>query len=98
MTAVFDSSAWVFLIKLGVIEQGISLFQRVIVPAFVKEEIAGRNDEAFFALEQLISCNRVEIMGAKSPRFVNALRRRLGKGESGDCCRIGCRCRFCDFR
>ena len=52
------------------------------MPCSVKEEIAGRNDEASLALESLVESSRVEIVGAKSSRFVNALRRRVGKGES----------------
>jgi len=82
MVAVFDSSAWIFLSKLGIIEPAISLFGKAIVPYFVKEEIAGRNDEASSALEKLHASGSVEILNAKSPRFVNALRRRLGKGEA----------------
>jgi len=82
MVVVFDSSAWIFLSKLGIIEPGISLFSKAIVPCFVKEEIAGRNDEASSALEKLQASSSVEIIGAKNSRFVNALRRRLGKGES----------------
>lgn len=82
MIAVFDSSAWIFLSKLGLIEPALSLFNKAILPYSVQEEIAGRNDEAFSALKRLQESSRVEIVRAKSSRFVNALRRRLGKGES----------------
>lgn len=82
MVAVFDSSPLIFLSKLGVIEPAISLFNKAIVPHFVKDEISGRDDEAFSALEKLIETGSIEIVNAKSSRFVNALRRRLGKGES----------------
>ncbi|HDZ85430.1 MAG TPA: DUF3368 domain-containing protein [Candidatus Moranbacteria bacterium] len=82
MIAVFDSSPWIFLSKLGIIEPAISLFSKNIVPYSVKEEIVGRNDEATSALERLHGTGSVEILNAKSSRFVNALRRKLGKGES----------------
>ena len=82
MVVVFDSSAWIFLSKLGIIEHGISLFSQAVVPRFVEEEIAGRNDEASFALKKQLKSGTIKIVVAKSFRFVNALRKRLGKGEA----------------
>ena len=80
--AVCDSSVWIFLAKLGLAEHAISLFDKTIVPNTVHEEIAVRNDQASAALATMLSGNRVEIMSARNERFVNALRRRLGRGES----------------
>lgn len=55
MVAVFDSSAWIFLAKLGIAEQAVSLFDKTVVPNAVHEEIAVRNDEASIALAAMLS-------------------------------------------
>ncbi|RKY57518.1 MAG: DUF3368 domain-containing protein, partial [Candidatus Latescibacterota bacterium] len=50
MVVVFDSSPWIFLSKLGLIEQAIGLFDKVFLPSSVEDEIFVRRDEAFDAL------------------------------------------------
>lgn len=82
MVGVFDSSVWIFLSKLGIAEHAVSLFDKTIVPNTVHDEIAVRNDKASATLAVMLSETKVEIISARNQRFVNALRRRLGKGES----------------
>jgi len=82
MVVVFDSSPWIFLSKLGLIEQAIGLFDKVFLPSSVEDEIFVRRDEAFDALKKLQTTQRIEVVSAKSSRLVNALERRLGRGES----------------
>jgi len=82
MLVVFDTSPWIFLSKLGLIEQTVGLFNKVFIPSSVGEEISVRRDEAFNALERLRATGHVEVTQARNSRFVKALRRRLGKGEA----------------
>ena len=82
MIAVFDSSAWIFLSKVGVVDKALALFDHSILPRSVHKEIAARNDEAFSALKGFLDINRVEIREAKNTRLVNALKKKLGTGES----------------
>jgi len=40
MLVVFDTSPWIFLSKLGLIEQTVGLFNKVFIPSSVGEEIS----------------------------------------------------------
>ena len=82
MIAVFDSSPWIFLSKLGFVDKAIDLFDHVLVPSSVEEEISQKRDRARDILQEALAAGKVKITTASNPRFVAALRRRLGKGES----------------
>jgi len=45
-SAVFNSSPWIFLTKLGTIEPALSLFQQVHIPLSVSNEILSKPDES----------------------------------------------------
>ena len=82
MTAVFNSSPWIFVSKLGLLKQALELFDRVLLPSSVKEEISARKDEAYEALQEAQGVEQVEIVTTSNVRFVAGLRKRLGKGEA----------------
>ena len=82
MTAIFNSSPWIFLSKLGLLKQALELFSRVLLPSSVKEEISARKDEAYEALQEVQGVKQVEIVTTSNVRFVAGLRKRLGKGEA----------------
>ena len=82
MTAVFNSSPWIFVSKLGLLKQALELFDRVLLPSSVKEEISARKDEAYEALQEVQGVKQVEIVTTSNVRFVAGLRKRLGKGEA----------------
>ena len=82
MIAVFNSSPWIFLSKLGFLRQALELFDRVLLPSSVKEEISTRKDEAYEALQEVQGVEQIEIVTTSNVRFVAGLRRHLGKGEA----------------
>lgn len=82
MKAVFNSSPIIFLTKLGIIEAASDLFDRNVIPSFVYTEIRRKQDISAAAVEDRIKGGRVSVLKAKNERFVNALGRRLGKGEA----------------
>jgi predicted nucleic acid-binding protein len=82
MKAVFDSSPIIFLTKLGIIEAALDLFDRIDIPSLVYSEIRRKPDASAEAVEVLIKGKRVSVSKAENERFVNALGRRLGKGEA----------------
>ena len=82
MTVVFNSSPWIFLSKLGSIEQTMDLFSKVLIPASVWEEVRGRPDEAYATLKELKELKRVRVQRVRNARLAEALGRRLGKGEA----------------
>ena len=82
MKAVFNSSPIIFLTKLGIIEAALDLFDRIDIPSLVYSEIRLKTDASAEAVEDIISRKRVSFLKAENERFVNALNRRLGKGEA----------------
>ncbi len=82
MKAVFNSSPIIFLTKLGIIEAALDLFDRIDIPSLVYSEIRRKPDASAEAVEDLIKGRRVSVSKAENERFVNALGRRLGKGEA----------------
>jgi predicted nucleic acid-binding protein len=82
MKAVFNSSPIIFLTKLGIIEAALDLFDRIDIPSLVYSEIRRKPDASAEAVEDLIRGKRVSVLKAENERFVNALGRRLGKGEA----------------
>jgi predicted nucleic acid-binding protein len=82
MKAVFDSSPMIFLTKLGVIEAALDLFDNIDIPSLVYSEIRQKPDASAEAMEDLVRGKRISVLKAENERFVNALQRRLGKGEA----------------
>ena len=82
MVVVFNSSPWIFLSKLGLIEKAIELFSKIYIPDGVNNEIIERRDEAFMTMEKLQKLKQIEIVKAANFRLVKALSQRLGKGEA----------------
>jgi len=82
MIAVFNSSPLIFLSKLNVFEQSLKLFSKVTVPSYVQKEILQKEDIASEKLKVLLKSNDVVVAQAKNLRMVEALCRKLGRGES----------------
>ena len=81
-SAVFNSSPWIFLTKIGVIDFTLNLFHPVYIPSSVSKEILGKQDESATLLEELQTKKRIVILEAGNRRLVNALGNRLGRGEA----------------
>ena len=81
-SAVFNSSPWIFLTKLGIIEPALSLFQQIYVPLSVSKEILSKPDESASILEKLQKKKHVDVLEARNIRLVNALGNRVGRGEA----------------
>lgn len=83
MKAAFNSSPIIFLTKFGIMEAASDLFDRIDIPSSVYSEIRRKPDASAKAVEDLIKGRRrVSVLKAGNERFVNALSRRLGKGEA----------------
>jgi predicted nucleic acid-binding protein len=82
MKAVFNSSPIIFLTKLGIIEAALDLFDQIDIPSSVYSEIRQKPDASAEAVEDLIKRERISVLKVKNDHFVNALGRRLGKGEA----------------
>jgi predicted nucleic acid-binding protein len=80
--AVFNSSPWIFLTKLGAILPALSLFEEVCIPLSVSEEILGKQDESSAILKELQVKGKIHVIEAENKRLANALGSRLGKGEA----------------
>jgi len=72
-SAVFNSSPWIFLSKIGVIDSTLNLFHPVYIPSSVSKEILGKQDESATLLEGLQTKKRIIILEAGNRRLVNAL-------------------------
>lgn len=59
MVVVFNSPPWIFLSKLGIIEQALELFNTVWVPSSAWEEVLRRRDTASAALERLEGLRKI---------------------------------------
>ena len=82
MIAVFNSSPLIFLSKLSVLDQALKLFSKVIVPACVQEEILQKEDIASKKFKSLLRSNNVVVIQAKNLRMLEALCKKIGRGES----------------
>jgi predicted nucleic acid-binding protein len=82
MVVVFNSSPWIFLSKLGIIEPALSLFKQVFIPSSASEEILSKRNEAASALGEFQKEMHVTVLEAKNVRLLNALGSRLGRGEA----------------
>lgn len=82
MIAVFDSSPLIFLSGLNIAEQALELFTDVTVPVYVQEDILRKADFASENLQTLLDAQKIKVVQAKNLRMVEALRRKLGRGES----------------
>lgn len=82
MVVVFNSSPWIFLSKLGIIEPALSLFKQAFIPLSASEEILSKRNKAASALAELQKEMRVTVLEAENLRLLNALGNRLGRGEA----------------
>ena len=72
-SAVFNSSPWIFLTKLGIIEPALSLFQQVHIPLSVSNEILSKPDESAIIMKELQKKRQIDILKARNIRLVDAL-------------------------
>ncbi|MCL0088903.1 hypothetical protein M1O54_00835 [Dehalococcoidia bacterium] len=72
----------IFLSKLNVIDPALRLFSEIAIPVYVQKEILQKEDIASEKLKALLRSNSVVVVQAKNVRMVEALCRRLGRGES----------------
>ena len=82
MKAVFNSSPIIFLIKLGLFEAALDLFDHIDIPSLVYSEVRQKPDASAEAVEDLVKAGRISVLKAENERFVSALNRRLGSGEA----------------
>ncbi len=68
-SAVFNSSPWIFLTKLGIIEPALSLFQQIYVPLSVSKEILSKPDASASILEELQKKKHVDVLEARNIRL-----------------------------
>lgn len=81
-SAVFNSSPWIFLTKIGVIDSALNLFYPIYIPSSVTKEILGKKDESATFLQEIQAKKRIVVLEAGNRRLVNALGNRLGRGEA----------------
>ncbi|MDL1958230.1 MAG: DUF3368 domain-containing protein [Deltaproteobacteria bacterium] len=81
-SAVFNSSPWIFLTKLGIVEPALSLFQQIYIPLSASKEIFSKPDESAGKMKELQKKRQVNVLKARSIRLVDALGNRLGRGEA----------------
>ncbi|MCL0087428.1 DUF3368 domain-containing protein [Dehalococcoidia bacterium] len=82
MIAIFNTPPLIFLSKLNVIDPALRLFSEIAIPVYVQKEILQKEDIASEKLKVLLTSNSVVVVQAKNMRMVEALCRRLGRGES----------------
>ena len=82
MIAVFNSSLLILLSRLNIVEYALDLFTSVNVPAYVREEVLRKQDEASETLRKLSDSNKIKIVQSKNIRMIEALCRKLERGES----------------
>lgn len=82
MKAVFNSSPFIFLSGLDLADQALGLFTDVCIPVHVREEILRKFDKASDKLQTLLKSNKVKVIEVKNVRMIEALCRKLGRGES----------------
>ena len=83
LIVVFNTSPLIFLNRLGYLEKSLRLFQTVIIPKKVLEEIYVKDDKIKEDIINLKNCQNV-IFGleTKLAKLYKALKERLGKGEA----------------
>jgi predicted nucleic acid-binding protein len=82
LIVVFNSSPLIFLTKLDYINDTLTLFDRVIIPPSVSEELTVKDDFVKSTLLKLLNTGRIEIKNLELSRLRLSLKRRLGHGES----------------
>lgn len=82
MIAVFDSSPLIFLSILNIADHALELFTDVTVPVYVREEILRKADQPSEKLHTLLNSGKVKVVQVKNTRMLEALCRKLGRGES----------------
>jgi len=82
IVVVSNSSPWIFLCQLGIIEPALSLFKQIFISSSASEEILSKRNKAASALGELQKGMHVTVLEAKNFRLLNALGSRLGRGEA----------------
>lgn len=82
MKVAFNSSPLIFLSKLAVLDQAISLFSVIVVPESVYTEVVKKEDIARQNLERLLEYENAFLTQVKNIKMSKALGGKLGKGES----------------
>lgn len=82
MIAVMNISPWIFLSGLGIIRESASLFDELIIPSSVCEEVSQKQDTAAEMLTKLRKEEVCVVCQAQNIRLRDSFNRRLGKGES----------------
>ena len=82
MKAVFNSSPLIFLSKLMILDQAVSLFDEILIPEHVWKEISHKKDMAYEKLCDLLNHENISVAQVKNERMVQALCDKLGRGES----------------
>lgn len=82
MNAVFNSSPLIFLSKLKILDQAVSLFDEILIPEHVWKEISHKNDIAHEQIANILNYNNITLAQVKNERMVQALCDKLGRGES----------------
>lgn len=82
ITAVFNSFPLIILSKLNYLNKAVQLFDQVVVPTSVVDEIKAKADDTF---EQVNLMHQQNLLQLRTPTLVsleNGLRVRLGLGEA----------------
>jgi predicted nucleic acid-binding protein len=82
MIVVFNSSPIIFLSRLGIIDEALSLFKTSYIPEKAIEEIMFKKDISHEILSRLLESNKLFKVKSKNAKLFNALNEKLGKGES----------------
>ncbi len=82
MKAVFNSSPLIFLSKLMILDQAVSLFDEILIPEYVWKEISQKQDIAYEKLSNIMNYQNISLAQAKNKKMVQALCDKLGRGES----------------
>ena len=82
MKVAFNSSPLIFLSKLRILGQAISIFTEIFIPDYVCSEISRKKDAAHENLERIVKRENVFLAQTKNKRMVRALNDKLGMGES----------------
>ena len=82
MKAVFNSSPIIFLGKLNFINEAVSLFKTIYVPAGVIEEISAKKEGNHDIAQTFIKHSNVIVKAVEEDGFYIKLRDNLGKGET----------------
>ena len=82
MIGVFDSSPIIFLVKLDLLDEVLSLFSKSYIPQLVVKEIKTKRDKANVVVSRLLRDKKLIEAKGHNQRLFSALTEKLGKGEA----------------